>query len=89
MNKTKRKFSTEEKYSILRESEREGYAETSRKYKIAHSVLSYWKKKYLLKGKEGLKPGYFKVDPQLRVLEEENVRLKKIIANRSSIITLN
>jgi hypothetical protein len=46
-------------------------------------VLSYWKKKYLAKGKEGLKANYKKVDPQLRALEEENGRLKKIIANQA------
>lgn len=83
MSKTRRQFTPEEKYSILQEAEREGTTETSRKYNLAHSVLSYWKKKYLVKGKDGLKAGYKKVDPQLRVLEEENTRLKKIIANQA------
>ena len=83
MAKTRRQFTPEEKYSILQESEREGIAEIARKYNLAHSVLSYWKKKYLSKGKDGLKAGYKKVDPQLRALEEENVRLKKIIANQA------
>ena len=83
MSKTRRQFTPEEKYSILQEAEREGLAETARKYNIAHSVLSYWKKKYLSKGKDGLKADYKKVDPQLRVLEEENARLKKIVANQA------
>jgi putative transposase len=46
-------------------------------------VLSYWKKKYLSKGREGLKASYKKVDPQIRALEEENARLKKIIGNQA------
>jgi hypothetical protein len=46
-------------------------------------VLNYWKKKYLLKGRDGLKPGYKKIDPQLRALEEENARLKNIVANQA------
>lgn len=83
MSKTRRQFSPEEKYSILQEAEREGTTETSRKYNLAHSVLSYWKKKYLVKGKDGLKASYKKADPQLRTLEEENARLKKIIANQA------
>ncbi len=83
MSKTRRQFTPEEKYSILQEAEREGTTETSRKYNLAHSVLSYWKRKYLVKGKDGLKAGYKKADPQLRVLEDENVRLKKIIANQA------
>ena len=83
MSKTKRQFTPEEKYSILQEAEREGLTETARKYNLAHSVLNYWKKKYLLKGREGLKPGYKKIDPQLRALEEENARLKNIVANQA------
>ncbi len=81
--KTRRKFTPEEKYSILQEAEREGTTEIARKYNLAHSVLSYWKKKYLSKGKDGLKASYKRIDPQVRVLEEENARLKKIIANQA------
>src|SRR5690606_41798929 len=76
-------FTREEKYSILQESERGGLTDTARKYNLAHSVLSYWRKKYLAKGREGLKASYRKGDPQLRALEEENARLKKIIANQA------
>jgi len=81
--KGRRQFTSEEKYSILQEAEREGMTETSRKYNIAHSVLHYWKKKYLSKGQEGLKPGYRKADPKVRELEEENLRLKKIVAKQA------
>lgn len=66
--------------SILQEAEREGSAETCRKYNLAPSLLAYWKKKFLSKGKDGLKPGYKRIDPEVRALEEENARLKKIIA---------
>ena len=83
MTKERRKFSPEEKYSILQEAEREGFTETSRKYNLAHSVLRYWKKKYLTNGKEGLKLSYKKVDPNIRLLEQENDRLKKIIAKQA------
>lgn len=81
--KQKRRFTAEEKLSILQESEREGFTETCRKYNLATSVLSYWKKKYLEKGKEGLRGGYKRVDPNVRALEEENERLKKIIAKQT------
>lgn len=83
MAKTRRQFTPEEKHSILQEAEREGYTEVCRKYNLASSVLAYWKKKYLPLGKEGLKPSYKKVDPQLRALEEENERLKRIIAKQA------
>lgn len=83
MTKTKRHFTPEEKQSILQEAEREGHTETCRKYNLASSVLSYWKKKYLAKGKDGLKADYKRVDPQLRELEQENERLKRIIAKQA------
>ena len=83
MSKSRRQFSPEEKHSILQEAEREGHSETCRKYNLASSVLAYWKRKYLAKGKDGLKPGYKRIDPELRVLEEENERLKRIIAKQA------
>jgi transposase-like protein len=83
MSKKRRQFSPEEKYSILQESEREGLVITCRKYQLAHSVVRYWKQKYLSNGKEGLKAGHRKTDPNVRLLEEENARLKRIIANQA------
>jgi len=83
MTKPRRQFSPEEKYSILQEAEQQGYTETCRKYNLATSVLAYWKKKYLSKGRDGLKAAYKRVDPQLRALEEENERLKRIIAKQT------
>lgn len=83
MAKSRRQFTPEEKHSILQEAEREGYTETCRKYNLATSVLAYWKKKYLARGKEGLKPGYKRIDPEVRALEEENQRLKKIVAKQA------
>lgn len=81
--RTKRTFSPEERLSILQESQREGQTATCRKYNIAPSLFTRWKKKYLEKGVDGLKPSYKRVDPELRALEEENERLKKIVAKQA------
>ena len=83
MKKERRKFTPEEKYSILQESEKEGHTETCRKYNLAASVLSYWKKKYLSKGKDGLEKGYRRIDPQVREMEQQIGRLRKIIADQA------
>jgi putative transposase len=83
MTKTRRSFTPEERLSLIREAEREGFTETCRKYNLSPTLLSRWKQKYLTKGSEGLKPTYRKVDPELRALEEENERLKKIIARQA------
>lgn len=83
MKRTNRKFAPEERLSILQEAERDGMIEVRRKYGISPSLLSKWKQRYLNKGVEGLKPQYKRIDPQVRALEEENERLKRIIANQA------
>jgi hypothetical protein len=46
-------------------------------------LFAKWRSKYLAKGVEGLKPAYPRVDPAVRALEEENERLKRIIARQA------
>ena len=55
MSRVNRKFSPEERLSILQEAEREGAVETSRKYNLSPSLISKWKERYLTKGAAGLK----------------------------------
>jgi transposase-like protein len=81
--KNRRTFSPEERLSILQEGEREGQTATCRKYHLAPSLYLRWKKKYLEKSVDGLKPSYHRIDPEKRALEEENERLKKIIAKQA------
>jgi len=83
MKGEKRTFSPEDRLSILQEATREGQTQTCRKYNIAPSLFALWKKKYLSQGVAGLKPAYKRVDPLIRDLEEENERLKKIIARQA------
>lgn len=83
MSKTRRKFTVDDRLSIIKEAEREGRTETVRKYQIAPSMFDRWRRKYLSQGIEGLKPQYKKIDPQVRDLELENERLKRIIARQA------
>jgi transposase-like protein len=83
MSKTRRKFTVDDRLSIIKEAEREGRTETVRKYQIAPSMFDRWRRKYLSQGLEGLKPQYKKIDPQVRDLELENERLKRIIARQA------
>jgi transposase-like protein len=83
MKKERRTFSPEDRLSILQEAGREGQSETCRKYNLSPSSFLRWKKKYLSKGMDGLKPSYKRVDPAIRDLEEENERLKKFIARQA------
>jgi transposase-like protein len=83
MTKIRRKFTPEERLSILHEGEREGHTQTIRKYNIAPSLYAKWKRKYLSEGITGLKDKYKKIDPEKCALEEENERLKRIIAKQA------
>ncbi len=83
MSKNRRKFTPEERFAIVQESEREGSTETCRKYNLSPSLLSKWRQRYLQKGLEGLKPFYKRIDPQVRELELENERLKRIVAKQA------
>ncbi|MBC9814010.1 transposase [Crocinitomicaceae bacterium CZZ-1] len=83
MKKARRVFSPEDRLSILEEAKREGQAFTCRKYNLSPSLVDRWKKKYLSQGIKGLQPSYHKVDPEKRALEEENARLRRIIANQA------
>lgn len=80
MTRIKRSFTPEERLSILQESSQEGFAATCRKYNIAPSLLNRWKKQYLEKGVNGLKSQRIIQDPMVKDLQQENERLKKIIA---------
>ena len=83
MTKTRRKFTAEDRLSIVREAEREGRSETIRKYQVAPSLFDRWRRKYVTNGIEGLKSQYRRIDPQVSELELENERLKRIIARQA------
>ena len=76
-----RNFSIEERLSVLREVVENGITETYRRHDLCHSVVNLWRRKFESDGVDGLTPGYSKIDPQVRKLEDENKRLKKIIGD--------
>ena len=83
MSKTRRQFSVEQKLAILNEADHNGVTQTLRKHNLSHSVFLRWKNQFNSGGTGSLKPQYHKVDPELRALQEENARLKKIIGNQA------
>jgi transposase-like protein len=83
MTRARRSFTPDEKLSLLQESEREGFLETCRKHSLSPTLLGRWKNQFVRKGSEGLKPGYRRVDPELRALQDENEKLKRIVAKQA------
>jgi transposase-like protein len=83
MSRPRRQFSVEQKLAILNEADHNGVTQTLRKHNLSHSVFLRWKNQFNSGGTGSLKPQYHKVDPELRALQEENARLKKIIGNQA------
>lgn len=83
MTNARRKFTPEDRLSVLREAEREGRANTLRKYNISPSLYNRWRKKYLSEGLKGLKDEYKRTDPEVLALQAENERLKRIVARQA------
>ena len=83
MAKPRRSFSVEQKLRIIQEADQQGITQTLRKHNLSHSVFQRWKNQFNSGGVPSLKPQYHKVDPEVRALQEENARLKKIIGNQA------
>lgn len=83
MAKSRRVFSVEQKLQIIQEAEQIGVTQALRKHNLSHTVFFRWKNQFNQGGVSSLKPQYSKVDPEIRALQEENARLKKIIGNQA------
>lgn len=83
MSRLRRKWTEAEKLLIIQEAEQHGVAETLRRHNVAPSLFHRWRRAYNGEGMEGLKPKYRTVDPEVRQLQQENERLKRIIANQA------
>ena len=79
----RRSFTKEQKMQILREAETEGMLATCRKHEIAQSLFYRWKHAFEQKGVDGLQGQYYLVDPEVKALQEENEKLKKIIGKQA------
>jgi putative transposase len=83
MSIIKRKWSEAQKLQIIQEVEAYGLQETLRKYNLSQSLFHKWRRAYNGEGMQGLKSRYKTIDPSVRQLEQENERLKRIIAKQA------
>jgi len=83
MSKQRRTFSVEQKLQIITEADQSGITQTLRRHNLSHSVFLRWKRQFDTGGVNSLKAQYHKVDPEVRALQDENARLKKIIGNQA------
>lgn len=83
MSRTRRTFSVEQKLQIIQEADQHGITQTLRKHNLSHNVFSRWKDQFNHGGASSLRPQYRKTDPELKALQQENARLKKIIGDQA------
>lgn len=72
----------EEKEKILLDIEKTGVVEGCRKHGIAATTYYEWERKYKSYGLKGLKSYRQVSDSDLKKLEQENMRLKAIVAEK-------
>jgi putative transposase len=70
----KSRFSEEQMVAILREADATSVAAAARKHKVSDQTIYAWRKRF-----GALEPADVK---RLRQLEQENARLKKLVAER-------
>jgi putative transposase len=70
----KSRFTDEQMVAILREADRTSVAEAAKKHKVSEQTIYGWRKHF-----GGLEPADVK---RLKVLEFENAKLKKLLAER-------
>ena len=78
-----RKFTKEQKLSILKEASEQGVTKTLEKYGIYPATYYSWKEKLITMGEEGLDYGMTKAQlKRIRQLEKENKMLKELVAEK-------
>ncbi len=83
MATTHRKWSEAQKLQIIQEAEQNGLTETLRKHNLSGSLFHKWRRRYTGEGMDGLKPRYKIIAPEVKQLQSENERLKRIIAKQA------
>jgi len=78
-----KKFTKQEKLSIIKEAKEKGVKKTLAKYAIYPGTFYYWKRKLIVYGEEGLDHKRMKdAQKAISALEKENEQLKLLLAEK-------
>lgn len=79
----KRSWTKEEKIAIIKECEQSPtVVEVLRKYNLAQSMVYKWRRQYEAYGDAAFDNKHYRSDPEIKRVEIENQRLKKLLAEK-------
>ncbi len=82
---SRRRFTDDQKLEILQQADESGVTAVLREHRLSYSVFARWKQNFLHRGstsKEAMRE-VNKTRSELKLLSDENLRLKKIIADQA------
>jgi Transposase. len=85
MTSSRRRFTDDQKLEILHQADESGVTAVLREHRLSYSVFSRWRQKFLLhvSTNTDVRREVNKTRSELKLLNEENLRLKKIIADQA------
>ncbi len=84
-----KRWTLDEKLKILSSCDEVGVVETCRKYGVSTGTFYSWKKKFDQHGEAGLKVTYDTKSKELKLAEEENRVLRKLLSDKEIELEVN
>jgi len=84
-----KKWTMDEKLTILSSSDEIGVVDACRKYGVSTATFYSWKKKFDHHGEAGLKVTYNTKSKELKLAEEENRLLRKLLSDKDIELEVN
>ena len=83
MPSPRRKFTDDQKLGILEQAGKEGVTSVLHQHRLSYSVFARWKKRFMKHDTNTQEAPTNRTRSELKHLQEENSRLKKIIADQA------
>jgi putative transposase len=85
MTSSRRRFTDDQKLEILHQADKSGVIAVLREHRLSYSVFARWRQKFLhhVSTKTEVMREVNKARSELKLLNDENLRLKKIIADQA------
>ena len=82
---SRRRFTDDQKLEILQQADKSGVTAVLREHRLSYSVFARWRQKFLLSVSTSTEVirEVNKTRSELKLLSDENLRLKKIIADQA------